>query len=724
MEHGGVAQQIAGSPPGTVPLAAARRLRSDPLWRFAARLVAIWGIANLAASVLWNPQVTGIFRALPGALSLLAQAVAVVVTEGLLAALVFSAAGTLGRSNSPACRWMGRAALGVAGLALAAAMVLVAASWFLRAHHLDFVVPSLAQSVLVAPSSIAPLLTAREYLLLFLAAAAALAVSVALIAAAPASTPRRLLLLALVCAGFGSVPTVALRMSPNPWITTAQVARLQGAIESELLPGITLFWAPLVAAHQEPAPPSAMRLEDRYGLNTYSQRIQRSVRRPNILIFVVESLRADAVRRQIGGRPVMKVVSGLSRQGLNFTRAYAASNETVYSLAAILGGIHPLKYKGRDSLAGPRHEAPGLADLLSPVYRTAFLSSADESWQNMIGVSASPRLDFFFHARDFSGPVPPPDPADPVPYQLLRRGLLRGTLDDRTTADALHAWLGKALDGGAGRPFHAMVSYQASHFPYQYGFHVPAPFTPSELTPAEHASMEFLYYPREFAPVMRNRYWNSLAYIDALIGETIDLLRRRNVLDNTILIVTGDHGESFHEDGAVTHSGRLTESSIHTGLVVWGARRYGSGDYTHPVGMVDLGPMVLDLASMPEFRGFQGSVPQGVRLGGPAPAGRSRPIFLTAKSTVFEDGVIEGRWKFVAGALGSGNRLYDLETDPGETRNLVSERAGVGACLQDTLQSFRASQLAYYRDPLLKSRKFPPRHDTDSGKNCADQFGR
>jgi hypothetical protein len=78
----------------------------------------------------------------------------------------------------------------------------------------------------------------------------------------------------------------------------------------------------------------------------------------------------------------------------------------------------------------------------------------------------------------------------------------------------------------------------------------------------------------------------------------------------------------------------------------------------------------------------------------------------------------------VAGALGSGNRLYDLEADPGETRNLVSERAAVAACLQDTLASFRARQLAYYRDPLLKSRKFPPRHDADSGKSCAGQFGR
>jgi len=158
--------------------------------------------------------------------------------------------------------------------------------------------------------------------------------------------------------------------------------------------------------------------------------------------------------------------------------------------------------------------------------------------------------------------------------------------------------------------------------------------------------------------------------------------------------------------------------------VVWGARGYASGDYTHPVGMIDLGPMVLDLASMPEYRGFQGSVPEGVRLGEPAPADHRRPVFLTAKSTVFEDGVIEGRWKFVAGALGSGNRLYDLEADPGETRNLVSERAGVAACLQDTLASFRARQLAYYRDPLLKSRKFPPRHDAEAGTNCAGRFDR
>lgn len=92
-------------------------------------------------------------------------------------------------------------------------------------------------------------------------------------------------------------------------------------------------------------------------------------------------------------------------------------------------------------------------------------------------------------------------------------------------------------------PFFALLFYDAPHS-FDYPDNYPVIFKPSE----DHVN--YLKLHRETDPTpLRNRYRNSLHYVDSLVGETFDALESRGLLENSVVIVTGDHGQEFNDNG-------------------------------------------------------------------------------------------------------------------------------------------------------------------------------
>jgi arylsulfatase A-like enzyme len=344
----------------------------------------------------------------------------------------------------------------------------------------------------------------------------------------------------------------------------------------------------------------------------------------------------------------------------------------------------------------------------------------------MVTVSHSPRLDLFFDANRHKGKTVPPDRVDGFFHAAVARGHLKtGTLDDATTTEQLLDWLQPILTDGSDRPFYAMVSYQASHYPYEQGFAIPGVFNPRTFTELESRSFSFLQYPASATERMRNRYWNSLAYIDGQIAATVEFLRQRKALDNTVIIVFGDHGELFRENGVeVTHAGRLRDRTLNVMLVLNGAKGIPTGEYTQPVSLLDVGPMVLDLAGLPPYDGFQGAVPPGLRDPTERAAAANRPVFATVQNFVQEDSVQVSMWKYIEQSDGAYAYLFDLQSDPLEKQNVAQFNPDIGKCLRETLRDFRKRQLGYYANATLKASFFPPRHDLATSAACETAFPR
>jgi arylsulfatase A-like enzyme len=647
--------------------------------------------------------------------------VALPMMEALLAGLLVSGTKTMLLGSRP-WRYVGLLLLVVTGTLLTVSLFWFLVSWA-AASQLGFVTYGSIRSSFTDLSSILLVLTFRERALLAGAFCSSLVITLLMIAAAPVVPKPKLLRWSEVFVLVVAAVAGCFRGS-RMILSHADTRRLERVFEAHASPSATLFWAPLLFPRTSRHAALTLPLSRRYGLGTYAERVDRNAPRPNILVFVIEALRAEEINRVIDGRPVIPTINKLAADGLNFTRAYAPSNESAYSVTSVVSGLHALKYSTRDTFR--RFDYPlnllRIYDLLSPAYRTAFVSSANENWQNMANISHSRRLNFFFDAATSKDKqdLLPSDPADTGQYSALQSGRLKtGNVDDATTTEQMLNWLTQTITPDHKQPFFALVSYQASHFPYEQGFHIPALFKPDELSVQERARLSFFSYPQTVSKRMLNRYRNSLAYSDDQIARILQFLKEHGQLENTIVCILGDHGELFYENGHVTHAGRLYNKTIQVAFVIWGAKGV-RGEYSAPVSLVDLGPIIVDMVNMPPYEGFQGSVPSGLANAAARPISNHVPVFSTVQNMLFEDSVIVGRWKFLEQEDGDYQYLYDLDADPMEKVDRLSENPEVSRCLAATLDEFRSNQLAYYSSRALKTQYFPPRYSLARDPACSE----
>lgn len=210
--------------------------------------------------------------------------------------------------------------------------------------------------------------------------------------------------------------------------------------------------------------------------------------------------------------------------------------------------------------------------------------------------------------------------------------------------------------GGAGRPFFLWVHYYDPHADY-------AP-------PARIAS--------QFAGRL---YDGEIAYMDGEIGRLLDALRRRRILDRTLVVVVADHGESLREHGEASHGLLVYESTLRVPLIV---RLPGlvpsSTRIARPLSGVDIAPTLLDLMSQPAMPGVQGtSFASELRRPSKAPpsAGEAEPVYSESLLAMRAYGwsplyaLRLGDLKFIDAPE---SELYDLREDPGELRNLAARR--------------------------------------------------
>jgi membrane-anchored protein YejM (alkaline phosphatase superfamily) len=278
----------------------------------------------------------------------------------------------------------------------------------------------------------------------------------------------------------------------------------------------------------------------------------RTPARPDVLLIVVESLRAQAFAD--GWMPRL---SAWANHGMRFERHYANSNSSQAGLFALLYGRHPLLY-GRTLDAGVLPQLPHT--LRQSGYATGYLAGNAVQWQ---------RIEEFVNERVFDRLVL--TPAGEWPER-----------DRRTVAAAL-ALLREKRD----RPWFLTLFLVASHYPYIYppGFelHRPVPEPGSWLFVSPTGAVS-----PAFREAMLNRYRNSLAFLDDQLSGLLDAIDGTD----TLVVVSGDHGESFYEDGTWVHLGPLSEVQTRVPLVIRGPG-VPAGIYARASSHVDVLPTLL-----------------------------------------------------------------------------------------------------------------------------------
>jgi arylsulfatase A-like enzyme len=404
--------------------------------------------------------------------------------------------------------------------------------------------------------------------------------------------------------------------------------------------------------------------------------------RPNLLLICVDTLRADRTSVYRYVHPTTPSLGAFAARGALFELVHAPMSETAPSTASILTGQYPARHGLLRNGLRLGEEARTLAEVL-----------AGQGWQTAAIVSSFPLSARFGLAQGFDRFDDEFDPArasvsleewegNRIPAGFDRRA-------DETTRRA-QRWLW-ARDRA--RPFFLFVHYFDPHSPYA----VPKGFDPQlPLPPArDDAIGSSLEYRLEV-----RRYHEEIAFADHQIGELLEVVEREGLTDDTLVVVTADHGEGLLDHGHWLHGLDIYEEAVRVPLLVrWPGRIEAGLRVPGPALLVDLAPTLLELLGAEGGGPFDGRSLAGRLLGRPGEL-PAAPAYLYRRR--FEKGVVDGirvngelfgvrlgRFKLIDHPEGDSDELYDLERDPGERRNLIESAPEEAAKLRDLLEAWR-----------------------------------
>ena len=383
----------------------------------------------------------------------------------------------------------------------------------------------------------------------------------------------------------------------------------------------------------------------------------------NIVLVFLDG--ANARRMSLTTTPVL---TALAADSIVFDNAVTQAVYTIASIGSVLTGQYP-----------ERHQSVSFADKLRDDVVT-FPALLAENGYRTAGFSGNAVASKTFGL----------DQGYDEFFQIWERDDYTGHGD--SVLGAFRDWL-----GGVGEDrFFAYVHFREPHFPYN----PPAPFDTkfgsSDLFPegmADWPVVEALNTEAAAgtAPThdvlerVRALYDGNLAYVDDLIGQLMRCLEDQGLGDDTVLIVTADHGEALFEHDYIGHNTQLYEESIRVPLMLklpgQSPRRVDD-----IVELIDLAPTILELAGVHVPASMQG---RSLLEPGRDRVAFSRTVWKRARYSARND-----RYKLIWDSRTGVSELYDLETDPVEARNIYAERAFVSGYLEQRLFTWLRDQEA------------------------------
>lgn len=415
----------------------------------------------------------------------------------------------------------------------------------------------------------------------------------------------------------------------------------------------------------------------------------------NVLILTVESLRADQLRAYGGTRDVMPAVDSLANEARVFLNSYTQSSHTNYATIVPLSSHYPLRSATAHTYPkNPTYPRVLIYDVLKALgRRTAIFSSSNENWGGMSNYLETTGLDHFIHAANSKKPtyLMQGDAGFAIWARETRHA---GSLDDRSTVDEAIEW----LDGIRDETFFVAMNLQNSHLPYPIPPQFPRRFGPAKLD----FTIRFAHFPQNRVEVVKDVYADSLAYVDSQIARLFQYLKDKKKWENTVVVLTGDHGQAFYEHGFASHASAIFNEVMRVPLIIR-APRLEAGSDSRLAQHVDIAPSILGLLGMPIHPSFQGIDLFNTTVD------PKRSIYMVAQTPdAHQYGIVRSGFKLVYDERQREHLLFNVDIDPGEKTNIAFEQPAVVSDLAGRLNAWRKLQIDYYADPALQAREYPP----------------
>jgi arylsulfatase A-like enzyme len=182
-------------------------------------------------------------------------------------------------------------------------------------------------------------------------------------------------------------------------------------------------------------------------------------------------------------------------------------------------------------------------------------------------------------------------------------------------------------------------------------------------------------------------YDRGIAYTDYWVGRLGEELKRRHLYDDTLFIVTADHGEEFRDHGGLEHGLTFYDELLRVPLIMHVPGHAGGRTVDEQVGLIDVMPTILDLVGVPHHLTLQGRSLVPLLDGQALP---DRLLYAEADVAGARMAMRSNKIKYVETVEGAKREVYDLANDPHELRNLCADDREGCDLFADTLRSMRA----------------------------------
>ena len=356
--------------------------------------------------------------------------------------------------------------------------------------------------------------------------------------------------------------------------------------------------------------------------------------RLNVVVILLESFRSRSVTPYNPALPTTPFFDDLARRSLLVDNMYAVVTYTNKSLAPILAGVYPELSLDVVESKPDAIPATGLPALLKPFgYRSAFFTPAILSFENKDVILNNLGFDESYGDAAFA-----------------KDGFHKANYfgyEDRVMLEPSMAWVDDVT--ASGEPFFLSYLTLTAHHDYQ--------------TPPTFDKQTFDAHEPEF-----NDYLNALRYTDDFLRDLFDAFDERGLIDSTLFILVGDHGEAFGEHGQITHGDVVWDEALHTPALVFNPTLFPEGGrITGNRSHIDVLPTVADALG---YRIEGGAMP-GVSLLQPTPDDRA--VFHSTRDgnktiVLRQDGL-----KFFYFNRRQPMQVYDLRNDPFERHDIAAE---------------------------------------------------
>lgn len=257
--------------------------------------------------------------------------------------------------------------------------------------------------------------------------------------------------------------------------------------------------------------------------------------KPNIFIFIIEAFRKDFIAKDITSN-----IFTFKEENIQSDLSFSAANSTQTSWYSIFHSNYPIYWSIANKTVN--HGSLPLHILKKLGYKINIFSSAELSYFHMDNLLFGKNNYLADKFNDFSSSSKDPSFRDSLTIKALKNEIAKNSNKNSNVF---------------------IIFLDSTHSEYSW----PKNFKPRFLPFADKINYITLSQSKKDLNLIKNRYKNALNYIDYLFGEAVTALKNNNSYDDSIIVLTGDHGEEFFEEKSIFHASHLNEYQIKVPII-------------------------------------------------------------------------------------------------------------------------------------------------------------